>query len=485
MAPRVLEGRSDEELSSKLLAARSPVPLPRSCVWPATRASLGFSLVVVVPAPRRAPSSPRSWARRAAAPGGGGRRRARRRPRLVGNTTTGAPARGGWWWSPAAGRRGRRRPGRGRAADAGWSASAAGVRSVGVVVPMVGGGCSVGGGRRLLGLRGRRGRRRRAALLDDGGGRGRSSGGTSVSSWARGHAGQRPEGPRGCTRSPLRARHDAVPAHCHPSSPSGGPPRTRRSVPCRGRRRHGPWCGPNGPVQPRSLRWRRGPLRRGPGRRRRRRALLRHRRRSPASPGAARGKGWSYHRPDGTRRRRRGRAGADRRHRHPAGVDRRVDQPRRRRPHPGHRPRRQGPQAVPLPPPVAGGAGRDKYDRLSDFGAALPDIRERLDEDLARRGLPAEQGARRRRAPARRDADPRRQRRVRRAERVVRPHHAAGRPRHRRGLDGAASSSRPSAASSRRSTSGTGAWPGSCRRARTCPARSCSSTSTTTARSST
>ena len=29
-----------------------------------------------------------------------------------------------------------------------------------------------------------------------------------------------------------------------------------------------------------------------------------------------------------------------------------------------------------------------KYHRLSDFGAALPDLRERLDEDLARRGLP-------------------------------------------------------------------------------------------------
>ena len=29
-----------------------------------------------------------------------------------------------------------------------------------------------------------------------------------------------------------------------------------------------------------------------------------------------------------------------------------------------------------------------KYHRLSDFGTALPDIRERLDEDLARRGLP-------------------------------------------------------------------------------------------------
>jgi DNA topoisomerase-1 len=29
-----------------------------------------------------------------------------------------------------------------------------------------------------------------------------------------------------------------------------------------------------------------------------------------------------------------------------------------------------------------------KYHRLSDFGAALPDLRERLDEDLGRRGLP-------------------------------------------------------------------------------------------------
>ena len=34
---------------------------------------------------------------------------------------------------------------------------------------------------------------------------------------------------------------------------------------------------------------------------------------------------------------------------HPAGLDRRLDLPARQRPHPGHRPRREGPQAVPLP----------------------------------------------------------------------------------------------------------------------------------------
>ena len=32
----------------------------------------------------------------------------------------------------------------------------------------------------------------------------------------------------------------------------------------------------------------------------------------------------------------------------------------------------------------------NKYDRLADFGAALPDLRARLDEDLDRRGLPGE-----------------------------------------------------------------------------------------------
>src|SRR5215218_12304 len=49
MAPRVLEGRSEEEASSKLLAdARSPVLVPRSWVRPATRA---FSVVVVVSPP--------------------------------------------------------------------------------------------------------------------------------------------------------------------------------------------------------------------------------------------------------------------------------------------------------------------------------------------------------------------------------------------------------------------------------------------------
>ena len=43
---------------------------------------------------------------------------------------------------------------------------------------------------------------------------------------------------------------------------------------------------------------------------------------------------------------------------HPARVARRVDLPQRPRPHPGHRPRREGPQAVPVPRALPPGARR-------------------------------------------------------------------------------------------------------------------------------
>ena len=76
--------------------------------------------------------------------------------------------------------------------------------------------------------------------------------------------------------------------------------------------------------------------------------------------------------------------------RDPAGLDRRLDLPARRRPPPGHRPRRPGPQAVPLPPAWREARDETKYGRLIDFGAALPAIRARVTHDLARPGLPRE-----------------------------------------------------------------------------------------------
>ena len=231
MAPRVLEGRSDEELSSKLLAARSPVPVPRSCVRPATRASPGFAGGRRPGVARPAPSSRRSWARLAAAPGaevddetapsvlggehddrgppGGrvvvvsrrpGRRWVRRRP---GRRS---------WRVARRGRRRRRCPVVGGCAVVG-----------GVVGSTVGGGCSgwVGGGSSP----GVPPRRPCVVVV--------SSGGTSVSSWAAGHAGQRPEGREGAHSRHCAARHDADTRSLPPLVAVRGPtPDGARAYPC-------------------------------------------------------------------------------------------------------------------------------------------------------------------------------------------------------------------------------------------------------------
>ena len=74
----------------------------------------------------------------------------------------------------------------------------------------------------------------------------------------------------------------------------------------------------------------------------------------------------------------------------PPAWDGRLDLPRPARPPPGDRSRRAGPQAVPLPPALAGARETAKFERLVAFGRALPAIRRRVDRDLARPGLPRE-----------------------------------------------------------------------------------------------
>ena len=64
--------------------------------------------------------------------------------------------------------------------------------------------------------------------------------------------------------------------------------------------------------------------------------------------------------------------------------------PSPKRAHPGHGPRRQGAQTVPLPPRWRETADANKYGRVMAFAAALPGIRKRVDADLAKPGLPRE-----------------------------------------------------------------------------------------------
>ena len=101
--------------------------------------------------------------------------------------------------------------------------------------------------------------------------------------------------------------------------------------------------------------------------------------------------------------------------RDPAGLDGRLDLPGPARPPPGDRPRRAGPQAVPLSPAVArASATRRSSTGWSPSRAALPRIRARVERDLARpRPAAARRCSAARRAAARADAHPRRQRGVR------------------------------------------------------------------------
>ena len=121
-----------------------------------------------------------------------------------------------------------------------------------------------------------------------------------------------------------------------------------------------------------------------------RRAALRERRQARDPPAARRHRlhlrrhgRQAHHRPQGAR--------ADPEPRHSAGLHRRLDLPVAQRPHPGHRPGRPRPEAVPLPPAVAGGAGRDQVrpDARVQRGAARRSAK-RVEQDLARPGLPRE-----------------------------------------------------------------------------------------------
>ena len=123
------------------------------------------------------------------------------------------------------------------------------------------------------------------------------------------------------------------------------------------------------------------------------------------------------------------RPGLDREPGDPARLDGRVDLQPSQRPPPGHRPRRQGTQAVPLPPAVASGPGRGQV-------RSTPRVRRRparpADVGRGRTSSPHDgPGPRggRRRAPPGRDPGAGRQRRVRHRQRVLRPDHAARRSR--------------------------------------------------------
>ena len=198
------------------------------------------------------------------------------------------------------------------------------------------------------------------------------------------------------------------------------------------------------------------------------------------------GRGFSYRAPDGDADPRRGVLARIRRPRHPAGLDRRLDLPVTR-PATSRRPGATRGVASSTATTPAGGRGRDdaKFERLLDFAAVLPRIRERCDADLATPGLPREKVL----AAV-----------VRLLEltliRVGNDEYARLNrsfglttlrepPRPRRRARRSASGSAASPAASTRSGCATGGWRASSGAARTCPARSCSSTSTTTARPAT
>ena len=154
-------------------------------------------------------------------------------------------------------------------------------------------------------------------------------------------------------------------------------------------------------------------------------------------------------------------------------------------PHPqrasaGHRSRRSRPQAVSLSPGVARARDADKFDRMLEFGAALPRIRRRVATDLAKpveRSRPRETGARDAGASARAHARPRRQRRVRAHQRIVRSHDPAQSP--CRTVSGGTLQLRfrgKSGVDPRGRARRIRASPASCGAARRCPGRSCSST---------
>ena len=157
--------------------------------------------------------------------------------------------------------------------------------------------------------------------------------------------------------------------------------------------------------------------------------------------------------------------------RHPAGLDQRLDLRERQWPHPGHRARRQGAQAIPLPCGLSRGA------RGSEVRAHAP-VRQGAADNSRHRGRAYEparpvaaEGACDRRAPSGSDADPGRQRRIRQGEPKLRPDDSRGRTTSRSTARKSASSSPARAASNGRWRCATGGWRGSCAPARSCRGR--------------
>ena len=127
----------------------------------------------------------------------------------------------------------------------------------------------------------------------------------------------------------------------------------------------------------------------------------------------------------------------------------------------------------------------DKFERMLEFGAALPRIRKRVARRPRRAGrhdAAARDGAGDDRSPARHHLRAHRQRGIRAQQPLVRPDDAAQPPRRRVGQPRCACAFAARAARSTRSPSTIRASPASSGAARRCRARSCSSTSTRTAR---
>ena len=158
--------------------------------------------------------------------------------------------------------------------------------------------------------------------------------------------------------------------------------------------------------------------------------------------------------------------------------------PHAERPPAGDRARRARPQAVPLSPRLAARPRRRQvraHARVRRRAAAHPGPRQGRSRRADRHAAAARDGARDDRPPARHDLRAGRQRRIRAQEQVVRADDAAQPPRRGRGSRcGCAFAAR--AAWSTRSRSRIRASPASCAAARRCRGRSCSSTTTRTAR---
>ena len=96
-----------------------------------------------------------------------------------------------------------------------------------------------------------------------------------------------------------------------------------------------------------------------------------------ASPATATGARSTYRGLNGATIRDAEETDAHRRARDPAGLDGRVDLPLARRARAGDRARRQGPEAIPVPPDWRAARERQKFAALATFGVALPAIRRR------------------------------------------------------------------------------------------------------------